>query len=1043
MKLLNFCFFRFFEPTHRKVAVVILLILFPLAHIQASEPWSAPVNDPYSRFRIMQMQDGLSANRITDIIQDRYHFMWIATSNGLNSFDGNKIRKFGGNEENQRGLSSGVVSCVKEDANGNIWAGTEKGLFRFRRELDIFEEVVLEYNGIRELYIRAMLHEGDSLLWIEVQQGALLLYNKKADSITAVYPHPEIWQHYYMYHALFRDSRGMLWFGGRGTHPMFLDPVTNKIFTAPVGEKSGQKPRADISDFLEDKSGNFWVTGNDGIFLLDRDSMHFTRKLRVTTFTAMQTRSGELWFGTGSGIFRLDPLKNTLTHIVSDINNSHSIPSDHVNCIYEDPSGTLWIGTDEGVAIFRSSNRLIKTLYHIPGNPNTIASDFITALKVYENKLWVGHRQHGLDIVDFETGSIKHIRAKQKANGLFSDKIRCLYEDQYGDLYIGLWDGVGFARKRKQKHTFENFTKNKNSREIDWYNDFAEDKYGNFYLGFWGGDGLQIFDRKKGVFGEILKDGFSMPFESRLITRLFTVSDGNIWIGTTNAGAHLYNPEEKTSQHYFHLRGTSLANQVINDFYEDASSRIWIAADSLYCYDPKFETFKVWGKEKGLSSARVFLIIPDQKGNLWIGTDKGILCFNPLWNFSISFPDLAVYEMSEEVNAGLLLENGELVFGSKQGICIFNPEDLLSNRGLPDIFITAINIKGTPSFYNPRNFSGIELEHDENFFGIEFSNSDISATEAYAYRYRLQGLEDNWTFPGKGVSAARYTNVPPGDYVLEIELSHDAGNWEFIKSYSMTIKVNRPFWQKIWFYLLLSIIIVSLVLFIIREILQRQFIHRKNAELKELLLRAQINPHFIFNALVAIQGFVYKKENIEAGRYLGEFSKLIRLTLENTRQEYITLSREIEFLEYYLKLQQLRYNYKFQFSIIADGDIETELLQIPPMLTQPFIENSIEHGLSEKEGDGLIEIKIAYDRGFISISVEDNGIGRNQSQARKAGLFRHKSFGTEITQERLDFLRKKYRYDASFSIEDLSDKNGNPSGTRANFKIPILATINT
>jgi len=1020
-----------------------LIVFLSATHLLAEEPWTTPVNDPYSRFRTLQMQDGLSANRITDIIQDKYHYIWIATSNGLNVFDGYKIRKYGGNEENPHGLSPGVVSCVKEDINGHIWAGTEKGLFRFNRAIGVFEEVILEYNGNRKLYIRAMLHEGDSLLWIEVQQGALLRYNKNSGSITDVYPHPEIWQHYYMYHALVRDSRGVLWFGGRGTYPMYLNPESKEICTAPVGEKSWQKPRADISGFLEDKSGNFWVTGNDGIFLLDRDSMHFTRKMRVTTFTAMQTRSGELWFGTGSGIFRLDPSKNILTHIVSDINNSHSLPSDHVNCIYEDRSGNLWIGTDEGVAVFRGSNRLIKTLYHIPGNPNTIASDYITALKVHQHKLWAGHRQHGLDIIDLETGLIKHVRQEQKAGMISSDNIRCLYEDSYGDLYIGLWDGVGFARKRRQKDTFENFAKRKNSREIDWYNDFAEDKSGNFYLGFWGGDGLQIFNRETGVFGEILKERLSMPFESRLITRLYTAADGNIWIGTTNAGAHVYNPEEKTSQHFFHLRGTSLANQVINDFFEDTFSRIWIAADSLYCYDPKFETFKVWGKEKGLSSSKVFVIVPDQKGNLWIGTDKGILCFNPLWNFSISFPDLAAFEMSEDVNAGLLLENGELVFGSKQGICIFNPDDLLSGRGLPDIFITAINIKGSPAVSALYDLSGIELEYDENFFGIEFSNSDISATDAYAYRYRLLGFEENWTFPGKGMSAARYTNVPPGDYILEIELSHDAGNWEFIKSHSMTIKINKPFWRQNWFYLLVAFIIFSLAFVIVREIMHRQFIYRKNAELKELLLRAQINPHFIFNALVAIQGFVYKKENIEAGRYLGEFSKLIRLTLENTRQEYITLSKEIEFLEYYLKLQQLRFNYRFKYAIIVESDIETELLQIPPMLTQPFIENSIEHGLSEKEENGLIEIRISSDNGFISISAEDNGIGRSQSQALRKGMFRHKSYGTEITQERLDFLKKKYNYDASFRIEDLSDNLGRPAGTRVNFKIPVLATHNS
>lgn len=1024
----------------KRVPVIFIIILATASFSAAStEKWPNAINDPYKKFRVLNTQNGLSANRITDIIQDNYFYVWIATTNGINRFDGSRIKKYGTNEKNTAAFSFGTVSCISQDNSGNIWAGSEKGLLKLNRNTDTFEKKKLQLNGFNELYIRAMLHENDSLLWLDSKEGLLVLYNKNKEAVVETYQHPEIWQHYYLYHALYQDKAGVIWLGGRGIHPMFLDPETKKIRSLPVGNEPGQKPRADVSAYLEDKNGNFWITGNDGIFLFNRDSLTFSRKLRVTTFSVTETNSGELWLGTGSGIYIYDPDKKSLVHISADINNPYSLPSDHVNCIYEDPTGTIWAGTDEGVAIFRNSSRLIRALYHIPGNTKTIASDQITALSIYNNNLWIGHKQHGIDILNFENGSIENIKTTVAKKNLKSDKIRCFYEDSKGDMYIGLWEGIGFARKLKETESFELFTKQKKSREIDWYNDFTEDNSGNFYVGFWGGDGLQLFDRKKGTFKESLKNRLQMPFESRLITRLYKDTDGLIWIGTTNAGIHVYNPENGSAKHLYKLEGTTFENQVINDFFEDEYNRIWVAADSLYCFDPKFEKWSVWGKDKGLASSKVYQIVPDLSGNLWLGTDKGILCFNPLWNFSISFPDLSVYEMNEEMNAGLLAENGELIFGSKKGLCIFNPGQILSASKLPEIFISGVNIKGIPVAFNPEGFNSLQLKHDENFFGVEFSNSDLSATDAYAFRYRLNPLEDNWTYSGKGSNTARYTNIPSGNYILEIQLAHDSGNWEQIKSLSLEVNIDKPFWNKNWFYFLISITFLALMYFIIKEVLHRQFIHRKNSELKENLLRAQINPHFIFNALVAIQGFVYKNENIEAGKYLGEFSKLIRLTLENTRKEYISLTKEIEFLEYYLKLQQLRYSGKFDFQIEVDDNIETDLIEIPPMLTQPFIENSIEHGLAEKEGKGNINIKIVAENDFLEISISDNGIGRKLSQIKRTSAFRHKSYGTEITQERLDFLRKKYSYDASYKIDDLSDDSGKPSGTLVYFKIPIIS----
>lgn len=275
---------------------VIFIFILATASVsgESLEKWPNAINDPYKKFRVLNTQNGLSANRITDIIQDNYFYVWIATTNGINRFDGSRIKKYGTNEKNTAAFSFGIVSCISQDNSGNIWAGSEKGLLKLNRNTDTFEKKKLQLNGYNKLYIRAMLHVNDSLLWLDSKEGLLVLYNKNKETVIETYQHPEIWQHYYLYHALYKNKAGVIWLGGRGVYPMFLEPKTRKIRSLPVGNEPGKKPRADVSAYLEDKNGNFWITGNDGIFLFNRDSLTFSLKLKVTTFSVLETNSGEL-----------------------------------------------------------------------------------------------------------------------------------------------------------------------------------------------------------------------------------------------------------------------------------------------------------------------------------------------------------------------------------------------------------------------------------------------------------------------------------------------------------------------------------------------------------------------------------------------------------------------------------------------------------------------------------------------------------------------------------------------------------------------------
>lgn len=211
-------------------------------------------------------------------------------------------------------------------------------------------------------------------------------------------------------------------------------------------------------------------------------------------------------------------------------------------------------------------------------------------------------------------------------------------------------------------------------------------------------------------------------------------------------------------------------------------------------------------------------------------------------------------------------------------------------------------------------------------------------------------------------------------------------------------------------------------------------VHRAS-ELQNRLLRSQMNPHFIFNALIAIQGFIYEKKPVEAGDFLARFADLVRLTLENSRTGFVALQKEIGMIRVYLELQRLRFDEQFDFELEIDPALDAENIMIPPMLAQPFIENAVEHGIRNKPEKGFIRVAISGNEYKIEMIVEDDGIGREAAQKfRKPG--KPGSLATSITSERLKVLGRKYHQKFLFEIEDLKDENNNPAGTRVRVQMP-------
>ncbi len=250
------------------------------------------------------------------------------------------------------------------------------------------------------------------------------------------------------------------------------------------------------------------------------------------------------------------------------------------------------------------------------------------------------------------------------------------------------------------------------------------------------------------------------------------------------------------------------------------------------------------------------------------------------------------------------------------------------------------------------------------------------------------------------------------------------------------LKLNRR--NRIYITSLLGIGLLLIITYTLFRNRQLRAIH-KSIELEQKLMRSQMNPHFIFNSLIAIQSFIYKQEAVTAGDYLARFAELIRITLENSREEFVLLEKEIKMLNAYLELQELRFENKFEYQIQIDPGIIISETLIPPMLAQPFIENAIEHGLRYRNTKGYVKIVFKQKSKSIQCIVEDNGVGREKAQELSKRKD-HKSMATSITTERLKILSKKEKQKFTFEIIDLVDEHSNSVGTKVTFSIPYRVT---
>lgn len=545
--------------------------------------------------------------------------------------------------------------------------------------------------------------------------------------------------------------------------------------------------------------------------------------------------------------------------------------------------------------------------------------------------------------------------------------------------------------------------------------------------------GLASYNTKYEKF-EVISNMNEHKLSSHLINFIEEDMNGNLWVGTSNRGVnmidtsnyliHQFMPDNDSPKGFWGVDAQAMA--IADD------GLIYISSDNgLNIYHSQDSSFEHITSDQGLPSNDLSGLAFDDAGILWGVSSEALWAYNTRSKKVLSFGEDWGFNPFR-FSGAIAYIDGQLLLGSDHGFYAFNPQDLLSFDLSQRVGFTGLKVfsDDKPSDFLKTN--RIRLNYDENFFTISFSDFDFS-TSGNTYYYKLDGIDPDWVKTTQNYAA--YTNIKPGEYKLL--LTTESNRLAQLTPTSIGLVITPPYWKKPWFIFLEIILALAVIYFIYQQKIKSFKQREKHLMTEQKLLRSQMNPHFVFNALIAIQSFIFMNEAKEAGRYLSKFAKLMRQFLQNTRQDFILLSLELETLEHYMELQRLRFDNAFDYTITCEETFDPEEIKIPPMMAQPFIENAIEHGFKNIKYKGKITINYTLSENAIEISIKDNGIGIKQSAKDR----KHKSLATVITRERLKNLSKN-KQKFSLNIIDLIDTDAKGSGTIVNVSVPYINAFN-
>lgn len=906
------------------------------------------------------VEDGLPQSEVLSIFQDSRGYLWVGTAGGgVGQFDGENFSEFTESD----GLGGPIVRAITEDDNGNIWIGSSwGGVTRYDgKNFRVFNTS----DGLPSSGINGLAASG-SQVWIATG-GGLAAYSTVTKKIDVVQQLKGV-----SVSAVFNDHNNQVWAAANGK----LYRVTGSTIV-DVGLPVLQPGRI-IKRILSDNHGLLYVAATDGLFAWHLSSGKFTttditRELEGQPVeTAMCGSNGDVWVSiSDQGLCRFP--KNGSKQL---FNNDAGLKTHEVHALLEDNTGHTWIGTKEN-GLVKLRSEAFNYFNQIEGLRE---NDVYTITSDRENRLWVGTGNEGLYVFDGKTsarigGDLKRV------SGLFCDSRNNVWAGHSSGLIR--FEGTRMAQKLLDGVQVRVVT---------------EDHKGVIWIGTW----------EKGLFsydGRSLTHHEGLPME--YVHAILEDRKGNIWVGT-GAGISCY--DGKTFKNY----AAELCNTYVGTILEDSRGMIWFNTDKcIMSFDGS--KFKSYGQKDGLKSNTVYLMSFDDKGHLWVGTNKGVDRVS--LNERGEPASVKNYGSSEgfrgiECNAHAVHKDrtGHLWFGTIKGLTRYNPENDRQDMTEPLVHITDIRLfleqtnwmwKGvhdTGWFHLPEK---LELPFDQNHLTFYFNAIHLSSPHNVRYSFILEGLDSSWSPPLSRTDFS-YPNLPPGEFRFKVKAQNSDGIWGKEMAVSCPIVIlpaPLPFWAEWWFWLgVLVLVGISLYYFIV---LRTRIIRRQKEELEDLVrIRTQEISrqneektvmlkeihHRVKNNLQIISSLLnLQSENIEDPKVLALFDecrhRINSMALIHARMYQSNTLVSIDIREYINELiRSLLDVYDLKKKIKLRTEIESHTFSIDTLvplglILSEIVTNAMKYAFVGRE-EGVIFVSLRKTSGFhYELVVSDNGVG--------------------------------------------------------------------
>lgn len=1031
--------------------------------------------------------NSLSNNHVNKIMEDMSGVVWVATNDGLNLYSPKKhnFTHYFHIPGEKRSISGRKVTALVEDNEGVLWVGTDsEGLNAF----DFKKGVIGEYkaggkrNSLRSNHISHLYFDSSENLWISqwsglgidqlnTQTNELKSYTINHSNTYTDWYHQivedenqnmvlAVWGGYGLYGIQKNKSKidvlgsditvipnekyisvinyeddSLIWFGGMNgqldimlKNKMEMIHLKNLFHNEKPIYQDLQKMQVyhyvnvDLPDFdtitqILKADQQTYFAHNRGLFAYNHQLLKFHAvfpdKIKEQSVLAMAKTEEKVWFLLDKSLAVLNRESQEWEFIDIDMQGEQQAQL-LIN------SSRIWISRGGNLYQFnRKLQRIDSSSY-----PQRILS-----LQEVEG-----------DKIAFAVGNKIIIKGKTEDQIGFNDEIKAFIWSTEGLVWLSshmLWqtniDDFGQTHDLALLHRIKPKI---DLNALDFHGMLQKDNI--YYL--LSNKGYLVHNEKAGIsYYNREKELSFMRYPVHLLTGIAKAGNGEYWLGTTSTGIAKWDSKTNRIKNYVSngFDDNAYWGETVAFVYKDSKANIWSGATGLNLYSDSVGGFIHYTLEDGLASNHLKGMAEDDQGRLWITSDKGLDCFSiPEQHFTNYTPADGLPE-GDLTSAIVRLNDGRIAFGTHDGFAVFHPDSLRSNYYIPPIVITKFRIQDNQVFNDLSELDTVIINPDENHISFRFSALDFNSPSDNKYQYKLEGVDETWIHTSSRNRAISYSNLEAGTYVFKLKGSNNNGIWnEYGKT--ITIIVLPRFYQRWWFYAMVSLVFVFVIVMIVIYRIRELKLQNKAASLEQRFLRSQMNPHFIFNSLGAIQSFIFKNEPLVAATYLSNFSDLVRMILNNSRQDLITLQTEIKTLHQYLELQVLRFGDKFDYKIEKDENLDLEDLYIPPMLAQPFIENSIEHGFKGMKTKGLIQVCFRIIEGNIVLICQDNGVGihasiREKEQKNK----KYKSLATKITRDRISVLNRVHKSKIEMEISDLKDIQSDRHGTRVEIKIPM------